>query len=142
MSRKAKLTLLRMFLFEKKRRKKRILKIEIPTNISIDNPIELIENIPSNIICRSNNAMPEAKLSWLLPKSLNSVSISDYVLINDKSLRNSISNLTFIPNKSFHNQLIQCQANSSAIHLTNTTISTQQYIHILCLFFFFSFLFF
>lgn len=109
-----------------------IKKIEIPTNISIDHPIELIENLPSNIICRSNNAMPEAKLSWILPSSINYLSKTDYVLINDKSLRNSISNLTLLPNRSFHGKLIQCQANSSAIHLLNQTIITQQFINTLC----------
>ena len=103
----------------------------------IDNPIELIENIPSNVICRSNDAMPEAKLYWILPSSINYLSINDYVLINEKSLRNSISNLTILPNKSFHRKLIQCQANSTAIHLLNRTIITQEYINIICILFLF-----
>ncbi|CAF4327068.1 unnamed protein product, partial [Rotaria sp. Silwood2] len=33
------------------------------TSLSIDSPVILIENILSLIVCRANNAIPEAKLS-------------------------------------------------------------------------------
>jgi len=115
--------------------------LEIPTRLSIDSPVILIENVLSFIVCRANNAMPEAKLSWHLPKSISYLSKNDYALITDQSLRNSISNITFLPTRSYHGQLIQCQAHSSAIDIINQTMITQQYIQTICkqLFYFFFF---
>ncbi|CAF1169941.1 unnamed protein product [Rotaria sordida] len=109
-------------------RKAKLTVLQIPTSLSIDNPIILIENVLSFIICRGDDGMPEAKLSWHIPKSINYLSINDYVLLSGQSLRNSISNLTLIPNRSYHGILIQCQAHSSAILLNNKTMITQQYI--------------
>jgi hypothetical protein len=86
--------------------------------------------------------MPEAKLSWHLPKSINYLSKNDYALISDQSLRNSISNITLIANRSYHGKLIQCQAHSSALETLNRTMITEQYIHTICkLICFFLFLF-
>ncbi len=76
--------------------------------------------------------MPEAKLSWHLPKSISYLSKNDYALITDQSLRNSISNLTFLPSRSYDGKLIQCQAHSSAIDIINQTMITQQYIQTIC----------
>jgi hypothetical protein len=86
--------------------------------------------------------MPEAKLSWHFPKSINYLSKNDYALITDQSLRNSISNITLIANRSYHGKLIQCQAHSSAIQTLNRTMITQQYIQTICKSIFFYFLFF
>jgi hypothetical protein len=105
---------------------------EIPTSLSIDSPVILIENILSFIICRANNAMPEAKLSWHFPKSINYLSKNDYALISDQSLRNSISNVTLIANRSYHGKLVQCQAHSLAIQINNQSMITQQYIQTIC----------
>jgi hypothetical protein len=79
--------------------------------------------------------MPEAKLSWHFPKSISYLSKNDYALISDQSLRNSISNITLIPNKSYHGKLIRCQAHSSAIGITNQTMITEQYIQTICKYF-------
>ncbi|CAF1663599.1 unnamed protein product, partial [Adineta ricciae] len=109
-------------------RKAKLTVLQIPTSLTIDSPVVLIENVLSFIVCRANNAMPEAKLSWHLPKSISYLSKNDYALISDQSLRNSISNITFLPNRSFHGKLIQCQAHSSAIDINNQTMITEQYI--------------
>ncbi|CAF0894195.1 unnamed protein product [Adineta steineri] len=109
-------------------RKAKLTVLQIPTSLSLDSPIVLIENVLSFIVCRAQNAMPEAKLSWHLPKSISYLSKNDYALISDQSLRNSISNITFIPNRLYHGKLIQCQAHSSAIDIMNKTMITQQYI--------------
>ncbi|UJR11789.1 hypothetical protein I4U23_015969 [Adineta vaga] len=109
-------------------RKAKLTVLQIPTSLTIDSPVILIENVLSFIVCRANNAMPEAKLSWHLPESISYLSKNDYALISDQSLRNSISNITFLPNRSFHGKLIQCQAQSSAIDINNQTMITQQYI--------------
>jgi hypothetical protein len=111
--------------------------IEIPTNLSIDSPVILVENVLSFIVCRASNAMPEAKLSWHFPNSINYLSKNDYALISDQSLRNSISNITLIANRSYHGKFIQCQAHSSAIEILNHTMITQQYIQTICKFCFF-----
>jgi hypothetical protein len=133
MSRKAKLTVLRMFIrFNLNIFLFIYMKIEIPTSLSIDNPVILIENVLSYLVCRANNAMPEAKLSWHLPKSLNYLSKNDYALLSDHSLRNSISNLTLIANRSYHGLEIQCQAHSLAIQTLNKTLITKQYIQTIC----------
>jgi hypothetical protein len=78
--------------------------------------------------------MPEAKLSWHFPKSINYLSKNDYALISDQSLRNSISNITLIANRSYHGKIVQCQAHSSAIQIRNHTMITQQYIQTICKF--------
>ncbi|CAF5227667.1 unnamed protein product, partial [Rotaria magnacalcarata] len=72
--------------------------------------------------------MPEAKISWHFPKSISYISKNDYALLSGQALRNSISNLTLIANRSYHGILIQCQAHSSAIQTLNKTMITQQYI--------------
>lgn len=107
-------------------------KIEIPTSLLIDSPVILIENQISFIICRATNSMPEAKLSWNLPKSISYISKNDYVLLSGQSLRNSISNITLMANRSYHGLLIQCQAHSSALNILNKTMITQQYIQTIC----------
>ena len=91
-----------------------------------------MDNFLSFIVCRANNAMPEAKLSWHFPKSISYISKNDYALLSGQSLRNSISNLTLIANRSHHGILIQCQAHSSAIEALNKTMITQQYIETIC----------
>jgi hypothetical protein len=106
--------------------------LESPSSLSIDSPLILIENVLSFIICRANNAMPEAKLSWHFPSSISYLSKNDYALISGQSLRNSISNVTLIPSRSYHGKLIQCQAHSSAIQIQNQTMIIQQYIQTYC----------
>ncbi|CAF1016860.1 unnamed protein product [Rotaria sp. Silwood1] len=109
-------------------RKAKLTVLQIPTSLSIDSPIVLLENVLSYIVCRSYNGMPEAKLSWHIPKSLNYISKNDYALLSGQSLRNSISNITLIANRSHHGLRIKCQADSSAIQLNNKTMITQEYI--------------
>lgn len=107
-------------------------RIEMPTSLTIDNPVVVVENVLSFVVCRANNGMPEAKLSWHLPKSISYLSKNDYALLSDQSLRNSISNLTFVPSRSFHGQLIRCQAHSAALDINNQSLITEQYIHTIC----------
>ncbi len=76
--------------------------------------------------------MPEPKLYWNLPKSLNKISQKDYVFISDHLLRYSISNLTVLANRSSHGKSIECQADSSAIQIFNKTLITKQYIQTYC----------
>lgn len=76
--------------------------------------------------------MPEAKISWHFPKSINLTSKNDYTLLSGQSLRTSISNITLIANRFYHGKLIQCQAHSSAIQIINKTMITQQYIQTIC----------
>ncbi|CAF4616312.1 unnamed protein product, partial [Rotaria socialis] len=102
-------------------RKAKLTVLQIPTSL-------LIEHVLSFIVCRANNAMPEAKISWHFPKSISYISKNDYALLSGQALRNSISNLTLIANRSSHGILIQCQAHSSAIQTLNKTMITQQYI--------------
>ncbi|CAF4865535.1 unnamed protein product, partial [Rotaria socialis] len=109
-------------------RKAKLTVLQIPTSLLIDSPVVLTENVLSFIVCRANNAMPEAKISWHFPKSISYISKNDYALLSGQSLRNSISNLTLIANRSYHGILIQCQAHSSAIQTLNKTMITQQYI--------------
>lgn len=80
--------------------------------------------------------MPEATLSWILPKSINYLSKIDYVILSEQSLRNSISNITLIANRSYHGLIIQCQAHSSAIQILNKTIIAQQIIETICKFYY------
>lgn len=107
-----------------------LIEIEIPTSLSIDDPVVLIENVESFVICRSTNGMPEAKLTWNYPQSIKTISKVDYALISDESLRNSISNLSLIANESHHGKSIQCQAHSAAIETLNRTLVTNQTIRI------------
>ncbi|CAF1633514.1 unnamed protein product [Rotaria magnacalcarata] len=109
-------------------RKAKLTVLQIPTSLLIDSPVILIEHVLSFIVCRANNAMPEAKISWHFPKSISYISKNDYALLSGQALRNSISNLTLIANRSYHGILIQCQAHSSAIQTLNKTMITQQYI--------------
>lgn len=98
--------------------------------MSIDSPVILIENVPSFVICRSTNGMPEAKLTWNYSQTLKYLSKTDYALISDQSLRNSISNLSLIGNEFDHGKTIECQAHSSAIQTLNQTLITKQLIQI------------
>ncbi|CAF4092719.1 unnamed protein product, partial [Rotaria magnacalcarata] len=43
-------------------RKAKLTVLQIPTSLLIDSPVILIEHVLSFIVCRANNAMPEAKI--------------------------------------------------------------------------------
>ena len=84
--------------------------------------------------------MPEANLNWILPNQLKSLSKLDYVILQGQFLRNSISNLTLILNRTYNGQLILCQAYSLALNLLNQTMIVQKEIQVFCkIFLFFKF---
>ncbi|CAF0734481.1 unnamed protein product, partial [Didymodactylos carnosus] len=97
-------------------RKSKLIVLQPPEKVSIDSPLVLVENKQSYIVCRSIKSSPEAKLSWNLPKHIKYVAKNDYAQIMNEYLRNSVSNLTVIAERSWNDQEIECIAETTALN--------------------------
>ena len=113
-------------------RKAKLTLLEIPSDLSFVDPFVLIDNVPSSIVCRCSNGIPEPRLKWILPEHIELIWKNDYLLIEDESHRQSISNITLLAQRSSHNTSLQCQSLSPALDLLNRTLNIEQRIIIHC----------
>lgn len=113
-------------------RKAKLTLLAIPSSLSLIDPFVLISNVPSSIVCRCSNGIPEARLKWILPDEIELLWKNDSLLIEDESHRTSISNVTLLAQRSSHNRSIRCEALSQALDLLNQTLNIERRLIIHC----------